>query len=57
MSDVRGGPGCPRCKCSSTRSIHRERWMRLIPGTSCFKCPDCHVRIVYFLWLFRVRRL
>ena len=35
------GKACPKCKDGHRFRVKRSTWMRIIPGTKCYKCVDC----------------
>jgi len=41
------GKGCPKCGSVNRSRIHRNCWMRLIPGTRHYVCEDCLCRFLY----------
>jgi hypothetical protein len=46
MKPLRQGDFCPLCGKGAVKRIRRLNWMRWLPQSKCYKCPDCLARIV-----------
>ena len=37
---------CPKCQSDHTQRVHRDWWMRLLPGSRSIHCSDCGERSI-----------
>jgi hypothetical protein len=40
---------CPQCYSLRFYRIYRSWWMRLMPGSRCYKCNQCHSKFIKLL--------
>jgi len=45
---------CPRCDRKALVRVRRHRWMRLLPGSSHYRCLECQARFL-MVWRLEIK--